>query len=144
MALMRAVSNAQLDTPEQRLSEELELLSPAQHARLEGSLALRGMARFLTRVSLLFLMPLVGFVVTILVASVVGLGEVLAVALGGIALAALVIAAFAAGKRLEAAGAAADLARKQRAVATLRELEVSSMSTSSSVAVPVLSSTVDQ
>lgn len=140
MALMRQVASTQIADAQQRLADDVELLTPAQHTRLAGGNVLRSLLGLGGFFALLFVVPLVGFVLTVFVArAVLGLGETAAIACGGLMLVPSVFVGFLAGKRLERAIAASLQARTQRALASL-QLEALSVSSSSSVAVPVSSS----
>jgi hypothetical protein len=141
MALMRAVHENQVDPSAQLLAEDLELLTTAQRTRLEGGNLLRTLLRSGLWFALVVVAPLVGFVLGAVVAIVFfGASDGVAMVAGVMTLGPLVLAGFVAAERLKRAGVAAELERKRRAVSTLRQLEVSSVASTSSVAVPVMSS----
>jgi hypothetical protein len=137
MALIRAVREQQEDP----LVEELELLTPAQQARVKGGAALRVLLRFGLWITVVFLLPPLGSLLAIFMAVLLGFSEPLAIAVGIASLSVFALCGFIGGQRLERASAAAELERRRRAVAALRLLDVSSVSSTSSVAVPAMSST---
>jgi hypothetical protein len=140
MALMRAVREQQEDP----LVEELELLTPAQQARLKGGAAFRVLLRISLWSALVFLLPPLGSLLAIFVAVLLGFSETLAVVVGIASLSAFAFCGFIGGQRYERASAAAELERRRRLVAHLRQLDVSSVSSTSSVAVPAMSSTTNR
>lgn len=135
---MRAIRDDHRDVAE-RLAEDLELLTPAQRARLEGGARLRGILRFGFSFLLVLTAPMAGFVIAILLARLLGLNDAPALAVGLAATVPCVLAGFVAAQRLERRGAAASLERQRRAIVALQQFEASSASSSSSVAVPAMS-----
>jgi hypothetical protein len=138
MALIRTLREDQIDPEQLRLAEDLELLTATQRTRLEGAGRLRSLVRFVVSFFIVFILPMIAFA---LIAGVLQerLGDG-ALAVGGAVLAVLVPLGMVVVRRLEQAGDAAELERKRRAVARVRQLDVSSVSSTSSVAVPVSSS----